>query len=190
MSSDYINYHEDRFDDDNYDAYREEVLRREAEKEGKISKIHALVFAIVVVLFVIVFLIVKGFSWENVLIAGGICLVVFELIVELIVALFAIPSLTVFYYANRNDWSKNKEKNCGWVSPLFSAIFFVLLYDIAYGLYWIALAILKSAGLEVFEFMKPLPSLLISFMVLVILVLTGCFYIKKHPNVSIKDFGL
>lgn len=184
MSNDSFDYR------DNEEEYYYPSQRKE-KKEKDSLKIGCFIFAIVAVIFIIVFLGINGFSLENSLKAITIVDVTFSCIVYAILGLIAVPALTAFYFAIRKDY-KDGDKRCSWISPFFSATYFGLLY----GLFWILFgwAILKIVNWwvdsETPEFLFRLCSFTISFILFDLLVLLGCLFVKKHPDICLEDFDL
>ncbi len=150
------------------------------------SNIGCIVAIVAVVLFVVIYLIIKGISWDSVLSAFGIVSLSFWGVVGLFLGLLAIPVITVFYYAARNDIHEFSEKSCSWISPFISATFFILLYKLFRLLFGEPISDIISSLDFVEDFEKT--SSIVSFVVFDVFVLIGCLYARKHPDIKVDDF--
>ena len=149
------------------------------------SNIGCLAIIGIAIIFIIVFLIIKGFSWANVGDALVLVSASFWGIVGLLLGLFAIPAIIVFYGGLSNSLKIHEDKNSKWIAPLLNATFFVLLYGLFQHIFGDVFYSIVDY-LDIVEDVERLSSLL-SFFVFDIFVFLGCLYLRKHPDYTISS---
>lgn len=154
--------------------------------EERLKSIGCLSIIVAAVIFMIVYLIVNGLSWESVIKAFGIVSLSFWGIVYGIIGLFLVPAITMFYLVLRNELEVDKS-NSKWIVPLLNATFFVLLY----GLFRILFGDIITNIVESCDFVDDYEktSRIVLFVVFDILVLIGCLFVRKKPDIKFKDFN-
>lgn len=160
------------------------MSRSHYSKEDK-SNLGCLAIIGAAVLFLIIFLIIKGFSWDNVLSAFAIISVSFWGLIGLAIGLAAIPFIILLYYAISNELDFHSDTESKWITPFINATFYLVLY----GLFRLVFGNVIFDIVDYLDFAEDPESAsrFISFIVFDLFVLIGCFVVRKEPEIRLRD---
>ncbi len=143
------------------------------------SNIGCIAIIVAVVLFIIIYMIIKGFSFYNALTAFSMVSGTVAAICGLVLGLAAIPVIIVYYFRFFADKPKAKGD---WTVPFLEATFFVVLYGLFRFIFSDTVVLLVGS----FDFVEDAEntSRWVLFILFELSVFLGCLYIRKHPDNS------